>query len=152
MRAQLELNGLQRAPQRRDLLADLAVLGAAGVAGLLAAGAATLGLALFFDRWFSPWIAAFAAAVVWGAVALLALRHDRARRVLRAALPERDDAAVAAAQAELLARIEAVRSTSRALARAAEREFVARQRDAVEHALRDLLGAVLAPARAVLRR
>ena len=152
MRAQLELNGLQRAPQRRDLLADLAVLGAAGVAGLLAAGALTLGLALFFARWLDPWIGALAAAVVWGVVALLALRHDRARRVLRAVLPEQDEAAVAASKVELLARIETVRSTARALARAAEREFVDRQRAAVDHALRDLVGVVLAPARAVLRR
>jgi hypothetical protein len=152
MRAQLELNGLQRAPQRRDLLTDLAVLGVAGVAGLLAAGAVSLGLALFFARWFSPWISAFAAAGVWGLVALQALRHDRARRVLRAILPEQDDDAVAAAQAELLARIDAMRATSRALARAAEREFVARQKVAVENALRDLLGVMLAPARAVLRR
>ena len=136
---------MQRAPQRRDLLNDLAVLGVAGVAGLLAAGAGTLGLALLFDRWFSPWIAAFAAAAVWGAVAILALRHDRARRVLRAVLPEQDEAATAAAQAELLVRIEAVRSTSRALARAVEREFVERQKAA-------LVDAVLAPARAVLRR
>jgi hypothetical protein len=128
------------------------VLGVAGIAGLLAAGAATLGLALFFDRWFSPWIAAFAAAAVWGGVAILALRHDRARRVLRAVLPEQDEAAIAAAQAELLVRIDAVRSTSRALAAAVEREFVDRQKAALEHTVRDLVDAVLAPARAVLRR
>jgi hypothetical protein len=152
MRAQLELTGLQRAPQRRDLLADLAILGAAGVAGLLAAGAVSLGLSLFFMRWWPPWISAFAAAGVWGLVALQALRHDRARKVLRAILPEQDDAAVAAAQTELLARIEAVRSTSGALTRAVEREFVERQKAALEHALRDLFGVMLAPARAVLRR
>lgn len=152
LRSQLELTTLRRAPQRRELLRDVALLAAGGIAALLAAGAATLALALLLTKVLVPWAAALAAAGTWLVAAALVLRGDRARRVLEAVTPPADDAALAAAEQELAVRLDALQVTARALAASVEHDVIEHERQAVESALRELLAAVLAPARAVLRR
>jgi hypothetical protein len=97
-----------------------------------------------------PWAAALAAAGVWLVAAAIVLRGDRARRVLEAVTPTADDAAVAAAEAELALRLESMQATARSLALSLEHDVVAHERQALEHALRELVDAVLAPARSFL--
>lgn len=152
IRGELVLDGLRRAPVRRLALADVAVVAAAGVALVIAAGAGTAAVVLALSNFARPAISAAVAAGLWIALALVVARSEPPRRLLRLVAPEPDEAAVAAAELELTERIEQLRATTRALARALEGELATYERDAAERLVHAAVAAVLAPARAGLDR
>lgn len=167
VRGEIELNAVRRAPQRRVLLGDLAIVAAGGVALLLAAGAATVAAGIALSHFFSPAVAALVTAGGCTSVAALLFRRDRARRLVEAVVPTKNEQAVAAAEREQLQRLEALQRTARRTATALERDVIVHERAAaldalhrlgasarataqgdVEAAIRALVALALAPARA----
>jgi Putative Actinobacterial Holin-X, holin superfamily III len=165
VRRDLQLTVAQHGRQLRHLAIEIAVALAAGAALLLTFAALSWAAVQGLEHAVPSWTASLIVAAAWALVAVVLLRLDHSRRLLRRLTEETRGRAIASAERDRRHAEEAVKVTAERLGEAVAREAAGRElkagvsaaerlaaatEDEAEVALKELIVALLAPGKAGL--